>query len=213
MSTQSEWDRRYAANDLPWDTGRPDRNLQELTFSSGITPCKALELGCGTGTNAIWLARQGFDVTAVEISESALLQARAKQDADQCTFVQADFLTMPTPEQRYGFVFDLGCFHYFHEEAERVLFAQRVSESLQAEGLWLSVIGSTDGQQMGPPGRSALEVIRAVEPCFEIISLEASELETADDAALKEMGLPTNVEHRAWCCLMQKRPNDAGAPF
>ena len=52
----ADWDRRYVDGHLPWDSGKPDVHLRRFIEDSKIVPCKTLEVGCGTGTNAIWLA-------------------------------------------------------------------------------------------------------------------------------------------------------------
>ena len=78
---------------------------QQIVKTLPIKPCKALELGCGTGTNAIWLARQGFDVTAMDLSETALVQARKKEGADACTFVLADFFEDAPARNGFRFCF------------------------------------------------------------------------------------------------------------
>ncbi len=87
-----EWDARYQAGDLPWDTGRHGRNLERIIHDEAIAPCRAIELGCGTGTNALWLAAQGFNVTAVDISATALADARKKvrHTESKTRFVKVD---------------------------------------------------------------------------------------------------------------------------
>jgi len=76
MHDKQGWEQRYETNELPWDSGRADGNLSAALERYDIAPCRVLELGCGTGSNAIWLAQQGFDVTALDISEVALERAR-----------------------------------------------------------------------------------------------------------------------------------------
>ncbi len=71
-----DWNERYATGDLPWDTGRHDRCLEKLVSTGAVEPCRALELGCGTGSNAIWMALQGFDVSAVDLSPLAISRSR-----------------------------------------------------------------------------------------------------------------------------------------
>ena len=53
------WDQRYADGELPWDSGKEDVHLGEVIERHGIEAGKALEIGCGTGTNTIWLAGRG----------------------------------------------------------------------------------------------------------------------------------------------------------
>ena len=57
MAEQTRWQERYQAGDTPWDTGQPSKELERTIQEAAIQPSKAIELGCGTGTNAIWLAQ------------------------------------------------------------------------------------------------------------------------------------------------------------
>jgi SAM-dependent methyltransferase len=78
MSDVSRWNQRYEKGDTPWDTGQPSSELQRVVAELALRPCRALELGCGTGANAVWLAQQGFDVTALDLSNWAVERARQR---------------------------------------------------------------------------------------------------------------------------------------
>ena len=71
MAELEHWEERYRKGETPWDTGHPSTELQRVIREEKIRPCRAIELGCGTGNNAVWLAQQGFDVTAVDLSSLA----------------------------------------------------------------------------------------------------------------------------------------------
>lgn len=170
----SEWDDRYQAGDTPWDVGTPDRHLTGFVEARQPGRARALEAGCGTGTNALWLAGRGYRVTAVDLSALALERARAKAPPGApCTFERLDFLAETPPGGPFDLVFDRGCFHVFDEPADRRRFAERVAALLAPGGLWLSLIGSTEGpeRQEGPPRRSARDVAEAVEPALELVEL------------------------------------------
>ena len=94
MSSENRFNERYRTGDTPWDTGKPDRNLIEIVAHWPVEPCKVLEVGCGTGDCAIWLAGHNFQVTGVETSEIAIERARAKaaEAGVKCSFVLGDFL-------------------------------------------------------------------------------------------------------------------------
>jgi SAM-dependent methyltransferase len=202
---QTDWEQLYRDNFTPWDTGRPDSHLIQVVTELPVTPCRALDLGCGTGESAIWLAQQGFSVKAVDISETALNLARKKPGAERCEFVQMDFLQDTLHVTDFGFVFDMGCLHIFHNADQRDLFAQKVAKSLRGKGLWLSICGSCDGPEMGPPRLSAQEITVAVEPYFEIIYLKAAHLDELSEEELQALGLPPGTRPSAWTCLMRKR--------
>jgi len=198
MRTAEEWNQRYATNDLPWDTGRHERNLERIIVEFGIGPCSALELGCGTGSNAVWLAARGFRVTAVDISALAIDRARDRGSAAglPVDFRMADVLRDGVPGGPFGFIFDRGCFHSFSEPGDRATYVATVSGSLVPAGYWLSLIGSKDGpeREKGPPRWSAVEIVQAVEAHFEILSLAATEFDSDQTAPLQ-----------GWACLMRRR--------
>ncbi len=189
------WNESYASGQLPWDTGQPERLLVEFVTSGAVAPGAALEVGAGTGTNAIWMAERGFDVVGVDVSPLAVERAQAKMKgrALRCRFATWDFLGAPPPDRPFQFVFDRGCFHVFDEPGERQRFAAHVAEVLAPGGLWLSLIGSTEGlpRESGPPRRSACEVAIAVEPALEIVELRSAEF------------LDNNAA--AWFCLSRQR--------
>src|SRR5437764_15318752 len=71
------WENRYRERP-PWDTGRVSAELERRLVQFPIPRGRAVEFGCGTGTNAVRLAQQGFDVTAIDISPAAIASAAAK---------------------------------------------------------------------------------------------------------------------------------------
>ena len=195
-----DWNERYATGDLPWDTGRHDRCLEKLVSTGAVEPCRALELGCGTGSNAIWLALQGFDVSAVDLSPLAVRSgtAKAKQAGVEVRFVASDVFDADVPVDAFGFVFDRGCFHSFSDPSQRDRFVEYVSSHLKSGGLWLSMMGSKDSppRDEGPPMLSARDVMAHVEPRFEIIHFEATHFDSNQSSP-----------PAAWGCIMKKRRN------
>jgi SAM-dependent methyltransferase len=76
--TPAGWDERYAETERVW-SGNPNGTL--VTEVAGLPAGRALDVGCGEGADAVWLARQGWDVTALDVSHVAL--QRAAQHAEQ----------------------------------------------------------------------------------------------------------------------------------
>jgi len=99
MPEPTRWEERYQKCDTPWETGQPSSELQRVLAEAAIQPCRALELGCGTGASAVWLAQQGFDVTAFDLSPLAIDRARqrANEAGVRVIFLVADVLK-PSPE-------------------------------------------------------------------------------------------------------------------
>jgi len=198
MPTADHFIQSYKEGFAPWDIGKPDFNLIETVTALPIAPCKTVEIGCGTGDNAIWLTQQGFDAVGVDSADIAIERAAQKAaDANvPCAFFVQDFLTGHVEGAPFGFAFDRGCFHTVDSDEDRTKFAGQVYRHLGDGGLWLSLVGSADEKQdrPGPPRRTAREIVNAVEPYFEILSLASSHFETK---------LPEPP--RAWVCLMRKR--------
>ncbi len=172
------WEERYVTGDVPWDLGQPDPHLRRVLEDHPVPVGTALDIGCGTGTNVVWLAQQGFEVVGLDVSPTAIAQARASADAAgvSCHLAVSNFLTDPVPGGPFDFVCDRGVMHLFDDPGRRSLFAARVAESLKPGGLWHSLAGSTDGppRDTGPPRRSAAEITQALEPYFELLELRAT---------------------------------------
>ena len=198
MLEKKEWEERYETGDLPWDTGRVDNNLVEALERHDIRPCRVLELGCGTGSNALWLARRGFDVTGIDISERAIDLARqaAEHAGMAVTFATGDVLNDSLPQGPFGLAFDRGCFHSVGELSGRRAFSAAVSDRLADNGHWLSLIGNADGpeREVGPPRLSAADIVTSVEELFEILTLQTIHFDGDQEDP-----------PRAWACLMRKR--------
>lgn len=101
------------AEDLPWHHAEPPPLLVEALAARG-RPGTALDVGCGAGTYSLYLARQGYRVTAVDFMPQAIDMVRqAAADAGlQVTATQADVITWVPPE-RFDVVLDVGCLHSF----------------------------------------------------------------------------------------------------
>ncbi len=176
------FEQRYQTGNMPWDIGRPDFNLRQVLATYDIPRGPALEIGCGTGDNAIFLAKSGFDVTATEIVEMALEAARKKAEAEGINgrFILQDILETDIEGSPFVFVFDRGCFHSFDTPEKRKRFAQSVARHLVHRGYWLSLLGNADEHRQGPgpPQRTACEIVEAVEPFFEIIVLKSGHFDS-----------------------------------
>ena len=206
MADSERFEERYRTGNTPWDHGRPDSNLAETVSGRAIAACKALDVGCGTGDNAIWLARHDFDVVGCDISPTAIEEAsrRAEAAGTECVFHVLDFLGDETLGDEklgglFGFAFDRGCLHSFDTAEQREEFARRVHSYLEDDGLWLTLAGNADGptREVGPPRLTAEELVVVVEPYFQILSLVSGHFGA---------GQPDPPE--AWICLMRKRNKD-----
>lgn len=197
-SQQDRFNHLYETGFTPWELDRTDKTLMEIVTDTPISPCKTLELGCGTGSNAIWLAKAGFQVSGADFSSLAIERAKTKAaDAGvEIQFYKNDFLTESLGAKNFSFLFDRGCFHSFETQKDRQAFARNAHAHLSDQGMWLSLMGNADAEPRteGPPMRSALDIVRAVEPWFEILVLKSNFFDSERESPA-----------RNWNCLMQKR--------
>jgi len=198
MNTKTRFVNYYSEGYMPWVHSKPDFNLVEIVESWPVHACKTLEIGCGTGTDAIWLAKQGFNVTAIDAVELPISQAieQAKKEGVNCTFMVKDFFKDEIPGDPFQLIFDRGFFHSYKSNKNRKRFAEIVSDKLSKSGIWISLAGSCDSppRETGPPMLSAKNIVDAVEPFFEIKLLKPSVFGS-------ESKVPANI----WVCLMKKR--------
>src|SRR5579871_6828394 len=105
MSVENRFSQHYKEGTAPWDIGKPDFNLMQIVSATPIAPCKALEIGCGTGDNALWLSENGFDVVGVDGAGIAIEKARGKasQTGRHCRFVAMNFLEGQVEGSPFGF--------------------------------------------------------------------------------------------------------------
>jgi SAM-dependent methyltransferase len=133
--TPQGWDRRYAAADRIHGTPVPNRFL--VSEISGLAPGAALDLACGAGRNAVWLAERGWRVTGVDFSGVALGTARPGRIARvEVEWVDSD-VTGWTPPR----AFDLVCTLYLQLPAPRRRAVLRRAVDALRPGGTLLVVG------------------------------------------------------------------------
>ncbi|MGH9107692.1 MAG: class I SAM-dependent methyltransferase [Acidimicrobiales bacterium] len=100
----AEWDARYSEGEGPMWSGQP--NGRVVAEVSGLSPGRALDVGCGEGADAIWLAGRGWAVTAIDISEVALGRAREAAERAGATvhWLAGDVLGTPLPARSFDLV-------------------------------------------------------------------------------------------------------------
>ena len=129
------WDRKYAETERLW--GR-DPNRFLVTEVSDLPPGRALDLACGEGRNAIWLAELGWRVTGVDFSQVAIAKARerASQASLDVEFVCADLLDYEPERDAYDLVL---LFYLQLPRDELRLVLERAASALAAGGTFLLV--------------------------------------------------------------------------
>lgn len=186
---------RYAAGETPWDTGVPNPALVKAVESGGLRGRTLLELGCGTGTNAIELARRGFRVTAVDLVDVAIRRAREKA---KTAGVTVDFrcgdLTRLGLGGPYDCLVDIGCYHGLRNRSLDA-FQSTLARVSRTGTRWLSVAGSAnDTGSEGPPRVREEEFRRELGGLFDFLDVHEFRFDIRPD-----------FRPLMWSILMERR--------
>lgn len=127
---------RYLRGNTPWDSGRVPPELED--FLAAHLPGRALDIGCGTGTNSIRLAQAGWDVVAVDMAWVALWKARrkARRAGVRVDFRLDDAGQLKRVTGAFDLALDIGCFHTLPKRAKR-RYLNRLDDLLVSGGWWL----------------------------------------------------------------------------
>jgi SAM-dependent methyltransferase len=138
-----EWDARYSEREGARWSGRPNGRLR--VEAVGLTPGRALDVGCGEGADAIWLARNGWTVTAIDISDIAVGRARAAAElaGTAVEWICGDVLRTVFP----GGSFDLVSMQYpALPKAAGEVAVRRLLDTVRGGGLLLAVYHDLDDE-------------------------------------------------------------------
>lgn len=191
-----EFEKSYATGETPWDSGLPSAELIRV-LDAGLLPGKTvLELGCGTGTNAIEFARRGYRVTAVDLVDLAVRRAREKARRSR---VKVDFrvgdATRIDLDGPYDIVFDRGVYHGVRTR-DLPAFLKMLERVTRMGTRWLCLAGNAKEPMVnGPPVVSEHEFRAELEPLFEILEVREFRF-TLDRADFRPL---------AWSILMVRR--------
>lgn len=188
-------------DDIPWEIAEPPKELVRVLDEKIIFPCKALDIGCGTGNYSIFLALRGFEVTGADISERALDLAgiRAKEANVKVQFLRVDMLHEALHEQ-FDFILDYSLLHHI-APSQIEKYVGNVESVLASEGKLLLVCysdadeRSSSGYYRGDFGnpmyfRSAEDIRRLYNSLQEVF--------------YRETTLGKRGQHPAHCFLFRK---------
>lgn len=151
----------------PWDTGISPPELVE--FIRSHQPGRALDIGCGTGTNAITLAEHGWEVTAVDFVWKAVRTARAKaqQAGVKIDFQVRDVTQLDEMLGKFDLILDIGCFHSLPESGKQA-YVSNLATLLESDSTFLIYGFLHQGEQ----NRSGIdnEDMAAFERYLELVS-------------------------------------------
>jgi len=159
----------YRTGRTPWDTGvTPPEVVELIEGPSSVPPARALDLGCGTGTNVRYLAEHGWDATGVDAVPAAIGRATAKLGGvsnARVVFGDVTELARLDLAGPFDLVLDIGCFHSIARR-RRPAYAAGVA-SLTGAGSRLFIFAFARGTAFLPLGVTASEIATRFAPWFE----------------------------------------------
>jgi SAM-dependent methyltransferase len=197
------WNERYRASELIWSAGPNQFVESEL---GGLPPGRALDLAAGEGRNAIWLARRGWQVTAVDFARAGLDKGRVLADGLDIDWVCADATTWAGDPAGEGY--DVCLVAYLQLVAdERRAAVRRGYASVRVGGTFLLVAHDRSNLTEGTGGPTDPEVLMTAEDVLGDLGGETFEVGRAERVA-REVGGPEHVHDTAhaataWDCLVR----------
>ena len=147
--------KNMSLEEIPWNIETPPEPLVKLVDSGKVQPCKTIDMGCGAGNYAVYLAERGFEVTGVDFSQTAIRIARenAAKKGVKCNFFVADVVEgLDKVNQTWDFVYDWGLLHHILPE-QRQKYVENVRRILNPGGRYLSVCFSREDTGFGGSGK------------------------------------------------------------
>ena len=177
-SRRERWNQRYADKELVWSAG-PNQLLEDEV--KGLVPGRALDLACGEGRNAIWLAEQGWQVTAADFSNVGIDKARMISKKRN---IDVEWIVADVTEYSSEHLFDMVTVLYLHTgPEEREQWMARARDALAPGGVLLYVghdLSNIEHGVGGPQHPAMLptpdHIVRML-PGFEIEKAEVVERE------------------------------------
>ncbi len=126
------------------DGPRPE--LVEMVKNGQLKPCRAIDLGCGTGEDVIYLAQRGFEAVGVDLSSRAIAQARdkAREAGVSPTFIAGDVTRLLQVEGPFDLALDYGCLGCVIGTPARERYAQTLSRLTRPGAIYILLNLATD---------------------------------------------------------------------
>lgn len=177
---------------IPWNLETPPRVLTELVRTKRVEPCEAVDIGCGGGNYAVWLAIQGFRMTGFDLSPVALeLAVRlAREKGVTCQFLEGDLSgEILGHDEAFDFGYDWEVLHHVFPD-KRTQFVNNVHRLLRSGAKHLSVCFAEQNSSFGGVGKyretpmgttlyfsSEAEIEQIYSPKFRVLALDTREVE------------------------------------
>ncbi|MFZ0041359.1 MAG: class I SAM-dependent methyltransferase, partial [Solirubrobacteraceae bacterium] len=145
------WDASYRDGPPPWDIGQPQPAILHLAGEAAFIGT-VLDVGCGTGDNALHIASLGVPVVGIDVAETAVSIAREKAAArgTDPEFLVGDALHLGRLGRRFGTVLDCGLFHTFESDERRDYVASLASVTSRGGNLYVLCFSDIEPEIAGP---------------------------------------------------------------
>jgi methyl halide transferase len=197
-ATIADWDTAYREGTPPWDADGPHAELIRVLDQYNLRPQTVLEVGCGTGADAIALARRRFEVTAVDCSPIAIERARLRAERHDAVlrFVLDDVFEFAHSAGQFDLVYDAGLYHSVRQ-SQLEQYLDMLWRVTRPGSHFLCLTGApSETTDDGPPQVGEDEIHAELGRLFEFIHLRPAPLESADP----------NNRYAGWSCLMRRPP-------
>ncbi|MGH7740061.1 MAG: class I SAM-dependent methyltransferase [bacterium] len=173
------FERRYQEGLPPWEIGRPQSWVVEL-FDQEAFAGEVLDVGCGTGENALFLSSRGLSVTGVDFSRTAIEMAQEKAVQRQAStrFRVGNALRLDLMKRKFDTVLDSAVFHVFTDK-ERPLYTESLAAVLRPGGVaYVVCFSEKEPEGWGPRRVTQSEIRRAFQKHFDPILIQRAQYET-----------------------------------
>ncbi len=178
--TGQPWDASYQDGPAPWEVGGAQPGVVRLADRGGFSGA-VLDVGCGSGDNALHVASLGLPVLGVDVAETALARAREKaaERGIDAEFALADALQLERLGRRFDTVLDSALFHTFDNE-ERPDYAASLASVIEYDGILYVLCFSDDSPDTGPHpvSHDELKAAFTTSAGWNIVSIAAERLRT-----------------------------------
>ena len=197
-----DWDDFYRQGTPSWDTGLVEPDLVRLVKEKKIKPCPTLEIGCGSGVDAIFLAKNGFEVTAVDSSAMAIDRAhsRARKGNVLLRIVYDDIFKFMQNSQSYEFVYDIG-FYHFIRKTDLTHYLDMLWKLTKPGSLFFTLAGSDEVEYEGPPEHLRFLPTVSRDEIFSELGSIFEEVEVRPRTIYSRFRAEP---HAAWACLFRR---------
>jgi 2-heptyl-1-hydroxyquinolin-4(1H)-one methyltransferase len=195
--TPDEWETAYRRGTPPWDAGKPHAELLRVLEESHLRPETVLEIGCGTGADAMVLAKRRFELTVIDCSPIAIERARLRAERYDAMlrFVNEDIFDFAKTCGQFDLVYESGVYH-----ALRLRYLDRYLDALwrvtKPGSYYFCLAGAPSSEPIenGPPTVTEDEIRNELGRLFEFVHLRPTRLESSNP----------NLTFPGWSCLMRR---------